>query len=160
MTAEPAAAPKKRKKKRAEAPNPPKAAETADTRAGWPAFAKHFPDHPEIERLVNAFEEGNYALVRTDAARLIETMKALPETETKPSKPSKAQEKAQEEAEGAASLPKMPKPSAEQRKEIQKAAAELLTRIEPPKLSVYMLLGSMLLLVFLALWYWTHPQHP
>lgn len=154
MTAEPSETPKRRKKKRgldqkakgAQASAQTKAESAA--RADWPSFARHFPEHPEIERLVKAFEDGNYALVRKGAQQLIEAMAA----------PEKKRKAAASSDEGAASLPKVPEPDAEQRRQIKKAAEELLTRLEPPKLSVFMLLGSVLLLVFLSIWYWTHPQ--
>ena len=35
-----------------------------------PAFAKDFPRTPELDALVAAFEQGNYALVREEAPRL------------------------------------------------------------------------------------------
>lgn len=37
---------------------------------GQPAFAKDFPKHDELERLVAAFARGDYATVRTDAPKL------------------------------------------------------------------------------------------
>lgn len=37
-----------------------------------PAFAKRFPRHPELDALVRAFEEGNYARVRVEAPALAE----------------------------------------------------------------------------------------
>jgi hypothetical protein len=36
-----------------------------------PSFARHFPREPELDRLVAAFERGNYALVREQAPRLM-----------------------------------------------------------------------------------------
>jgi hypothetical protein len=36
-----------------------------------PSFARDFPREPELDRLVAAFERGNYALVRTEAPRLM-----------------------------------------------------------------------------------------
>jgi hypothetical protein len=53
---------KKRKKKRKPAP----------AREGVPAFAQQFPRHPELDALVDAFEQGNYARVRAEAPRLAE----------------------------------------------------------------------------------------
>ncbi len=41
---------------------------------------------------------------------------------------------------------------------VRKAARELLKRIEPDPLAVYLLAGAALLLAFLAFWYWTHPH--
>jgi hypothetical protein len=37
---------------------------------GWPAFARDFPADAELTRLVEAFERGEYALVREAAPRL------------------------------------------------------------------------------------------
>ena len=48
------------------APEPPRA---LDARGGErPAFVLEFPRDPELDRLVRAFEAGNYALLRSDAA--------------------------------------------------------------------------------------------
>ncbi|WP_437675292.1 hypothetical protein [Sorangium sp. So ce131] len=79
--------------------------------------APELPRDPELERLLQAFERGDYALVRADAGRLAK------------------------EAEQA---------------ELRRAARELLRRIEPDPLAVKLLLAAMALLVFLALWYWSH----
>jgi len=37
-----------------------------------PAFLLSFPSNPELERLIDAFEAGNYALVRSEAPALAE----------------------------------------------------------------------------------------
>src|SRR5690606_22433142 len=37
-----------------------------------PAFAERFPRHPELDALVRAFEEGDYARVRVEAPALAE----------------------------------------------------------------------------------------
>ncbi len=37
-----------------------------------PAFARSYPRSPELDRLLLAFEAGNYGLVRTEAAALAE----------------------------------------------------------------------------------------
>ena len=37
---------------------------------GYPSFAKEFPKHDELERLVRAFSRGNYAEVREGAPQL------------------------------------------------------------------------------------------
>jgi hypothetical protein len=37
-----------------------------------PRFLLQFPEHPELARLVTAFEAGNYALVREEAEALAE----------------------------------------------------------------------------------------
>jgi hypothetical protein len=43
-----------------------------DVRAHVPPFATAFPREPDLDRLVDAFERGNYALVRAGARRLAE----------------------------------------------------------------------------------------
>ena len=42
------------------------------TRAGWPAFARRYPNDAELARLVAAFARGNFALVRREAVPLAE----------------------------------------------------------------------------------------
>lgn len=42
--------------------------------------------------------------------------------------------------------------------EVRKAARELMKRLEPDPVAVYLLAGAALLLAFLALWYWAHPH--
>lgn len=37
---------------------------------GFPSFAKEFPKHPELDRLVEAFSRGDYATVRIGAPKL------------------------------------------------------------------------------------------
>jgi hypothetical protein len=44
------------------------------------------------------------------------------------------------------------------RAEVRKAARELVKRLDPDPIAVYLLAGAALLLAFLALWYWTHPH--
>jgi hypothetical protein len=46
-----------------------------DGRASWgyPAFAKEFPRHPELDALVEAFGRGDYRTVRRDAPKLAES---------------------------------------------------------------------------------------
>lgn len=53
----------------------PRKSEPISAEEGWerPAFAKAFPRRPELDGLVRAFEEGNYARVRIEAPRLAET---------------------------------------------------------------------------------------
>ena len=41
---------------------------------------------------------------------------------------------------------------------VRKATRELLKRLEPDPIAVYLLAGAALLLTFLAFWYWTHPH--
>lgn len=61
---------KKRKKRRMQ----PAAGGVVDAaRDGWPAFARSFPRDAALERLVEAFERGNYALVRAGAERLVKS---------------------------------------------------------------------------------------
>jgi hypothetical protein len=47
---------------------------------------------------------------------------------------------------------------AEDLKAVRRATRELLRRIEPDPIAVYMLVGSILLLAFLAIWYWSNPH--
>ncbi|HVR18404.1 MAG TPA: hypothetical protein VMS65_01865 [Polyangiaceae bacterium] len=67
---------KKKKKKRAAAPSDDakdeKPAGPALTAEGWerPGFVVDFPNDPELDRLVRAFELGNYAFVREHGAKL------------------------------------------------------------------------------------------
>lgn len=72
------AAPKRRKKRKKRAPEsepapavPKEPALTPDGRER-PLFILGFPDDPELERLVHAFEAGNYAFVREHAPKLAE----------------------------------------------------------------------------------------
>ncbi len=63
---------RKRKKRAAEAPpEPAPPALTADGRER-PIFVLGFPTDPELDRLVRAFELGNYAYVREHAPKLAE----------------------------------------------------------------------------------------
>jgi hypothetical protein len=105
---------KKRKKKRKPLP----------AREGVPAFAQRFPRHPDLDALVDAFEQGNYARVRAEAPRL---------------------------AAAAGSGGDEDDASGEQ---VRLAARELLRRIEPDPLAAYLWGFAVLLLVFLSLWYW------
>lgn len=52
----------------------PSKSEPIPVDGGWerPAFAKNFPRDEELDELVRAFEEGNYARVRAEAPRLAE----------------------------------------------------------------------------------------
>jgi hypothetical protein len=63
---------KKRKKKRAPAPETPRTEEATkrERPEEWPSFASDFPSDEELDRLVNAFAGGNYALVRREAPLL------------------------------------------------------------------------------------------
>jgi hypothetical protein len=62
---------KKKKKKLDEAPADTGPALDADGRER-PAFVLDFPRHPELDRVVRAFELGNYAYVREHAPKLTE----------------------------------------------------------------------------------------
>ena len=62
---------KRRKKKRARATDTLRDERDAQGR-NRPAFLLDFPQHPDLEPLIRAFELGNYALVREDAPRLVE----------------------------------------------------------------------------------------
>ena len=42
--------------------------------------------------------------------------------------------------------------------EVRKAARELVKRLDPDPVAVYLLAGAALLLAFLACWYWAHPH--
>jgi hypothetical protein len=146
----PLAPPKKRKKKRTIAAEPV----PVDRREFFPKFAESFPDYPALSDLVEAFEQGNYARVREGAQKLLD--------QTKRADASKETRK-KGEGEGEARGDTLPHPlpaSAEEREAIRRAARELLRRIEPDPLAIYMLVGSVVLLVFLSFWYWTHPHIP
>jgi hypothetical protein len=41
---------------------------------------------------------------------------------------------------------------------VRKATRELVKRLDPDPVAVYLLAGAALLLAFLAFWYWTHPH--
>lgn len=101
-------APPKPLKKRKKKPRQPLTAEGVER----PRFLLGFPRDPELERLISAFEAGDYLTVRRDAPTLREQA-----------------------------------PNAK----VQRAAQELLRRIEPDPLMKYLLLASVLLLGFLAL---------
>jgi hypothetical protein len=64
---------KKKKKKRADAPQEP--AQDEAPRRDVPGFAEAYPRHPELDRLLDAFERGDYAAVRAGAPRLAESAK-------------------------------------------------------------------------------------
>jgi len=40
--------------------------------------------------------------------------------------------------------------------DVRRAAREMLRRIDPDPIAIYLLAGAALLLVFLSFWYWTH----
>ena len=144
-TNEPAPAPaKKRKKKRKSG----EASGIDGLPAGFPGFARTFPDHPPLNELVRAFEQGNYARVREGGRRLLEATKDAEKADTseKGGAPPyrKGEGKSENEEVDLAA--------------VRRATRELLRRIEPDPLAVYMLVGSILLLAFLSIWYWSNPH--
>ncbi|AKT36253.1 hypothetical protein [Chondromyces crocatus] len=66
------ARPKRKKKKRRAADDAAEGEREAGPRrpAWWPAFARQYPEDPTLDRLVAAFEDGNYAVVRVEAEQL------------------------------------------------------------------------------------------
>ena len=111
---------KKKKKRRAVAPEstapeprPSRGASGADR----PPFLLSFPQHPDLDRLVVAFETGDYATVQSEAPKLAES-------------------------------------SEDPR--VRDAALELCRRIAPDPLIRYMLFGSIALLVFLVIYFYSH----
>ncbi|WP_437589277.1 hypothetical protein [Sorangium sp. So ce1000] len=128
--AEPRRPPKKRRKRRDEkVASPP----------GDAAPAR--PRDPEIERLEQAFERGDYALVRAGAMRLLAETKRDAAAERHPYRPRDPADHARDDAE---------------RDDVRRAARALLRRIDPDPLAVVLLFAAMALLAFLALWYWSH----
>ncbi|WP_437967101.1 hypothetical protein WMF04_47410 [Sorangium sp. So ce260] len=137
------AEPRRRTKKRARqrgagAPPPGSAA---------PALRRN----PELVRLEEAFERGDYALVRAGAKRLLsgaepDDLRGVPSAKRHSSRPpgqSEAQRDDAEDAEG-------------ERVDARRAARELLRRVDPDPLAVALLLAAIALLAFLSLWYWSH----
>jgi|GEM_PF-531416 hypothetical protein len=144
---DPAPAPAKKRKKKRKTADPEGA---RDRRPGWPGFAKTFPDHPAVEALVLAFEQGNYASVREGAKAILDQS----------NKPAGKSASASASAKKSDELPHPLPPSPEERDAIRSAARELLRRTEPDPLAIYMILGAVALLVFLSIWYWSHPHGP
>jgi hypothetical protein len=71
----PGAKKKRKRRKRirpVDAPTPPRRAELDADGRDRPRFLLSFPEHPELEKLIAAYEAGNYALVRKEAPRLAE----------------------------------------------------------------------------------------
>lgn len=104
---------RKKRKKRKGSDEPSRA------RKNVPGFAAKFPREPELDRLVDAFDRGDYRLVRAEATRLAKD---------------------------------------DPREEVRGAARELLRRIDPDPLAVILLVAAVVLLVFLAAWYWAQGQ--
>jgi hypothetical protein len=71
-------APKPKRRKRRKAKGPAKESKSAlrpeldESGRERPRFLLRFPKHPELEPLIQAFEAGDYALVRRDAPALAE----------------------------------------------------------------------------------------
>jgi len=64
---------KKKKKRKAELEEPTEPRQELDDEGRErPAFVLSFPSHPELDRVVRAFELGNYAYVRAEAPKLLE----------------------------------------------------------------------------------------
>ncbi|WP_437733454.1 hypothetical protein [Sorangium sp. So ce1335] len=138
---EPRRQPKKRGKRRGE---------KGASRPGDAAPARS--RHPEIERLEQAFERGDYALVREGARRLLTE-------EIKRSKPSSEPPeedhpyRARDEVKSTQDLDEQHE---RERDEIRRAARALLRRVDPDPLAVALLVAAAALLAFLSLWYWSH----
>ncbi|XYH97341.1 hypothetical protein ACMHYB_57885 [Sorangium sp. So ce1128] len=113
--------------------------------------APALPRDPELVRLEQAFERGDYALVRARAKRLLsepepDDLRGVPSAKRHSSRPpgeSEAQRDDAEDAEG-------------ERAEVRRAARALLRRIDPDPLAVALLVAAVALLAFLSLWYWSH----
>lgn len=69
---EPEAGAKKRKRRRKKVEEPPLRASLSPEGRERPAFLLGFPEDPELERVMRAFELGNYAFVRQAAPALAE----------------------------------------------------------------------------------------
>ena len=70
--AEPEAGTKKRKRRRKKVEDTPLRASLSPEGRERPAFLLGFPEDPELERVMRAFELGNYAFVRKAAPELAE----------------------------------------------------------------------------------------
>lgn len=62
-------------KRRAAMPTPLDGFRVVETSWGYPAFARDFPRHPELDELVAAFARGDYATVRERAPKLAASAK-------------------------------------------------------------------------------------
>ncbi|WP_437952623.1 hypothetical protein WME98_19345 [Sorangium sp. So ce296] len=135
------AEPRRRTKKRAKRRDEKEAPPPGDAAPGRPR-------HPELERLEQAFERGDYALVRAGARRLLtdEIARSEPPEEDHPYR-------ARDEKKSAKDLAEQHE---RERDEIRRAARALLRRVEPDPLAVALLVAAAALLAFLSLWYWSH----
>ncbi|WP_437998054.1 hypothetical protein WMF26_47085 [Sorangium sp. So ce185] len=143
---EPAGAePRRRTKKRAKRRDEKEAPPPGDAAPGRPR-------HPEIERLEQAFERGDYALIRAGARRLL----ADEIERSKPGREPPEEDhpyRARDEGKSAKDLAEQHE---RERDEIRRAARALLRRVEPDPLAVALLVAAAALLAFLSLWYWSH----
>jgi len=104
-----------------------------------PVFARHFPREPRLDRILALFEQGNYALVRKEAHALLD--------------------RAAEEKKPGAKPPFRTAPAeVSPSPEVRAAAQEILKRLEPDPLALYLVAIAAALLAILAGWYWTHPH--
>ncbi|KYF60559.1 hypothetical protein [Sorangium cellulosum] len=118
--------------------------------------APGLPRDPELARLEQAFERGDYALVRAGAKRLLskadpDELRGAAPAERHPYRPLDAQEADRTEADRT----EADRTEAD-RAEVRRAARALLRRIEPDPLAVALLVAAAALLAFLSLWYWSH----
>lgn len=130
-----------------------------------PAFAKDFPRHPELDRILEIFEQGNYALVRKEAQALLLKIKndkskadkkATDKSAPKEGKrPYRAAVKLEADTVKPASEAEV---GAEPEVDIRPALREVLRRLEPDPLALGLVGVAAILLVILAGWYWTHPH--
>ncbi|WP_044987070.1 hypothetical protein [Sorangium cellulosum] len=139
------AEPRRRTKKRAKRRDEKEAPPPGDAAPGRPR-------HPEIERLEQAFERGDYALVRAGARRLL--------TEgierSKPGREPPEEDHPYRARDEGKSSQDLAEQQERERDEIRRAARALLRRIDPDPLAVALLVAAAALLVFLSLWYWSH----
>ncbi|WP_437905539.1 hypothetical protein WME95_45875 [Sorangium sp. So ce327] len=110
------------------------------------------PRHPEIERLEQAFERGDYALVREGARRLL----AGEIERDRPSRQPPEEDHPYRARDEVKSSHDLAEQQERERDELRRAARALLRRIDPDPLAVVLLVAAMALLAFLALWYWSH----
>ncbi len=69
--ADKAPAPAKKKPRAASLPTPLDSFATVESSWGYPSFARNFPRHPDLDRMVAAFAEGDYGAVREGAAKIL-----------------------------------------------------------------------------------------
>ncbi|WP_434044193.1 MULTISPECIES: hypothetical protein [Sorangium] len=123
--------------------------------------APGLPRDPELARLEQAFERGDYALVRAGAKRLLskaepDELRGAAPAERHPYRPLDAQEAERTEADRTEAERTEAERTEAERAEVRRAARALLRRIEPDPLAVALLVAAVALLAFLSLWYWSH----